>query len=146
MEFRLRPLGFTEFLQNNRQLRKWNESKIEKIRKNTVKNRCGFVTDTLTTTRRKSYKTTTVFDCIFSYFSIFDSFHLFNFLMIFFGKNLHETQGSQSKFHELNIYIYLIYIYIYIYSPTSVGFSSLANEVIVLPLAYMLGSSYESSR
>ena len=32
-----------------------------------------------------------------------------------FAKKLHETQGSQSKFHELNIYIY-IYIYlIYIY-------------------------------
>ena len=27
-----------------------------------------------------------------------------------FGKKLHETQGSQSKFHELNIY--LIYIYL----------------------------------
>ena len=29
---------------------------------------------------------------------------------------LHETPGSQSKFHELNIYIenmYLLYIYIY---------------------------------
>ena len=30
-----------------------------------------------------------------------------------------------------------IYIYIYIYSPTAVGLSSLANEVIVLPLAFI---------
>ena len=35
---------------------------------------------------------------------------------------------------------------IYIYAPlTPVGLSSLAKEVIVLPLAYMQGSSYESS-
>ena len=27
-----------------------------------------------------------------------------------FCKKLHETQGSQSKDHEFNIYIYLIYI------------------------------------
>ena len=38
-------------------------------------------------------------------------------------------------------YIY-IYIYKYIYSPTPVGLNSLANEVIVLPLAFMQGSSY----
>ena len=30
-------------------------------------------------------------------------------------------------------------------SPTPVGLSSLANEVIALPLAYMQGSSYELS-
>ena len=29
--------------------------------------------------------------------------------------------------------------------PTPVGLSSLVNEVIVLPLAYMQGSSYELS-
>ena len=35
-------------------------------------------------------------------------------------------------------YIYLyIYIYIYTYSPTPVGLSSLPNEVIVLPLAFI---------
>ena len=28
-----------------------------------------------------------------------------------FTKNLHETQGSQSKFHELNIYNIFIYYY-----------------------------------
>ena len=34
----------------------------------------------------------------------------------------------------------------YIYAlPTLVGLSSLAKEVIVLPLAYMQGSSYELS-
>ena len=33
----------------------------------------------------------------------------------------------------------------YVCSPNPVGLSSLANEVIVLPLAYMQGSSYESS-
>ena len=52
-----------------------------------------------------------------------------------------------------------MYIYIFIYSfiytilyiqyvyvpPTPVGLSSLANEVIALPLAYMQGSSYELS-
>ena len=37
------------------------------------------------------------------------------------------------------------YIYICICSPTPVGLSSLANEVIALPLAYMQGSSYELS-
>ena len=31
------------------------------------------------------------------------------FMVIFFVKKLHETQGSQSKFHGI------IYIYIYIY-------------------------------
>ena len=30
-----------------------------------------------------------------------------------------------------------MYIYIYIYSPTPVGLSSPANEVIVLPLAFI---------
>ena len=39
---------------------------------------------------------------------------------LLFCKILHEIQGSQSKFYELNIYIYpiyiyLLYIYIYIY-------------------------------
>ena len=34
---------------------------------------------------------------------------------------------------------------IYICSPTPIGLSSLVNEVIVMPLAYMQGSSYESS-
>ena len=38
-----------------------------------------------------------------------------------------------------------LWMTIYICSPTPVGLSSLANEVIVLPLAYMRGSSYESS-
>ena len=33
--------------------------------------------------------------------------------------------------------IYFIYIYIYIYSPTTVGLSSLANEVIALLLAFI---------
>ena len=40
-----------------------------------------------------------------------------------------------------HIYIYdytiYIYIYIYIYSPTPGGLSSLANEVIALPLAFI---------
>ena len=31
-------------------------------------------------------------------------------MTMFVAKNLHETQGSQSKFHELNIYIPNIYI------------------------------------
>ena len=62
------------------------------------------------------------------------------------------------QIHTLYIYIY-IYIYIYsdgtkqiclwmticICSPTPVGLSSLANEVIALPLASMQGSSYELS-
>ena len=34
-------------------------------------------------------------------------------------------------------FISVPYIYIYIYSPTPVGLSSLANEVIVLPLAFI---------
>ena len=38
-----------------------------------------------------------------------------------------------------------ITIYIYTCSPTPVEVSSLANEVIVLPLAFIQGSSYESS-
>ena len=29
------------------------------------------------------------------------------FMEVFEKKKLHETQGSQSKFHELNIYIYM---------------------------------------
>ena len=40
--------------------------------------------------------------------------------------------------------IHTIYIYIYIYSSNPVGLSSLATEVIVLPLAYMQGSSYKN--
>ena len=34
-----------------------------------------------------------------------------------------------------------VYIYIYIYSPTPVGLSSLAKDVIVLPLAFVQSSS-----
>ena len=39
-------------------------------------------------------------------------FHFLNCLMIVVLQKLRKTQGSQSKFHELNIYIYLIYIYL----------------------------------
>ena len=68
--------------------------------------------------------------------------------------NLIKNKATYKLFAEK---LYVIYIYIYIYilhimwmtiyicSPTPVGLSSLANEVIVLPLAYMQGSSYESS-
>ena len=35
-----------------------------------------------------------------------------------------------------------MWLTICIYSPTPVGLSSQANEVIALPLAYMQGSSY----
>ena len=57
--------------------------------------------------------------------------------------------SAQCIYIFVNIYIYIyIYIcgtqYMYICSPTPVGLSSLANEVIVLPLAYMQGYSYES--
>ena len=47
-----------------------------------------------------------------------------------------NKKRKNSYIYLTHIYIY-IYIYIYIlpYSPTSVGLSSLANEVIVLPLA-----------
>ena len=34
-----------------------------------------------------------------------NSFHFFNCLMIVVLQKLHETQGSLSNFHELNIYI-----------------------------------------
>ena len=62
MEFRLRPLDFMEFfLQNNHQ------AVNEMNRKNTVKNHWDFV------------GIPTAFDCIFS---IFDSFHFVNCLMI----------------------------------------------------------------
>ena len=57
------------------------------------------------------------FDCIFS---IFDSFHFLNCLMIVVLQKISMTQGSQSKFHGIE-YIYNnddnIYIYIYIYIP-----------------------------
>ena len=69
MEFRQRPLGFMEFLQNN------NHQAVNKMKKN---------------------------------------FNFVNCLMIAVLKKLHETQGSQSKFHGIN-YIYLIYIYYYYY-------------------------------
>ena len=54
-----------------------------------------------------SCKTPTVF---WLYFSIFDSFHFVNFLMIVVLQKLQENLGSQTKFHGIK-YIYLLYIY-----------------------------------
>ena len=42
----------------------------------------------------------------YNIFSIFDSFYFVNCLMIVVLQKLFETQGLQSKFHELYIYIY----------------------------------------
>ena len=75
MEFRLQPLGFMGFLQNN------NHQAINKIKWIENKKNTLYI------------------------FSIFNSFHFVNCLMIAVLQKLHETQGSQSKFHELNIYI-----------------------------------------
>ena len=35
------------------------------------------------------------------------------FMELLFCKKLHETQMSQSEFHELNVYIKYIFIYYY---------------------------------
>ena len=54
-----------------------------------------------------------------------------------FKKKLHETQGSQSKFRELNVYIkyifiynYYIYIYIYILSKEYIYIYIIVNKYI----------------
>ena len=63
-------------------------------------------------------------------------------------------RSSTTKYRQLYFFTYIIHVYIYIYiyiytiyiymrdyrdiySPTPVGLSSLANEVIVLPLAFI---------
>ena len=67
---------------------------------------------------------------------------------------IYTYQRNSRIYIYIYIYIYMcvcvcvcmyIYIYVYICSLTLVGLSSLANEVIVLSLAYIQGSSYESS-
>ena len=55
-----------------------------------------------------------VFVCIFSYFSIFNSFHLLKCLMIVVLQKTPRNPESQSIFHELYIHIY-VYIHILIH-------------------------------
>ena len=79
MEFSLRPLGFMEFLQNN------NHQAVSKMKKKLRKG-------------KNNHQAVNKMKNIF---------HFFNCLMIVVLLKLHETQGSQSNFHNIE------YIYIY---------------------------------
>ena len=52
-------------------------------------------------------------------------------LWIFFVKNLHETQGSQSLFYGIK-YIYLIYIYLLLWCSSSILDSERSPDYIAL--------------
>ena len=121
MEYRLRPWVSWSFLQNNNHqaVKKMEWIENRKIWKNSC-NTC--VIETITHTRIHTHTLThlqphineipTVFVWIFSVFSIFNSFHLVNCLMIVVLQKTPWNPGLQSIFHELKIYIYLIYIYL----------------------------------
>ena len=119
-----------------RQLKKEMNWKSKKIRKNAEKNRWRFIwmftcgcdvwacvcvcgggvayDDHYTLFIRN-----TNYFCL--YFSIFDSFHFLNCLMICcFAKKTPWNPGSQSKFQELDIYIFNIYSFIIVIYNSSI--------------------------
>ena len=87
------------------------------------------------------YKYTYIYIYIYICIYIYTHTHTHTYIYIYIYTHMHIYIHSHIYIH-IYIYIYIMWMTICICSPTPVGLSSLANEVIALPLAYMQVSSY----